>query len=113
MWPSERIEHSRWRWAGLESAQQMEPAVFKALYSSEKPKPEDKNLIFFCRMGRRGLQAMQLTWNPGYKRAQNYEGAYREWFQKEGWVEDGLLNVASSQPMAALTKSDEGADLLG
>ena len=66
----------------------MEPAAFKALYSFERPKPEDENLIFFCRMGRRGLQATQLAWNLGYKGARNYEGAYRKWFQKEGWVED-------------------------
>ena len=88
MWPPERIEHPWWRWSGLESAQQMEPAAFKALYSFERPKPEDENLIFFCRMGRRGLQATQLAWNLGYKGARNYEGAYRKWFQKEGWVED-------------------------
>lgn len=96
----------------LESALQMEPAAFKALYSAEKPKL-DENLIFFCQIGKRGLQATQLAQRLGYKgyglgncagrwwlglhpglcpsltpiflhRARNYEGAYREWLQKEG-----------------------------
>ncbi|XP_005203624.1 thiosulfate:glutathione sulfurtransferase isoform X3 [Bos indicus x Bos taurus] len=67
----------------LESALQMEPAAFKALYSTEKPKLEE-NLIFFCQMGKRGLQATQLAQRLGYKEARNYEGAYREWLQKEG-----------------------------
>ncbi|XP_020744977.2 thiosulfate:glutathione sulfurtransferase isoform X2 [Odocoileus virginianus] len=67
----------------LESALQMEPAAFKALYSAEKPKLEE-NLIFFCQMGKRGLQATQLAQSLGYKGARNYEGAYREWLQKEG-----------------------------
>ncbi|XP_006215800.2 thiosulfate:glutathione sulfurtransferase isoform X1 [Vicugna pacos] len=68
----------------LESALQMEPAAFKALYSAEKPKLEDENLIFFCQMGKRGLQATHLALGLGYKGARNYAGAYREWFQKEG-----------------------------
>ncbi|XP_006048563.4 thiosulfate:glutathione sulfurtransferase isoform X3 [Bubalus bubalis] len=67
----------------LESALQMEPAAFKALYFAEKPKLEE-NLIFFCQMGKRGLQATQLAQRLGYKEARNYEGAYREWLQKEG-----------------------------
>ncbi|KAM7246898.1 hypothetical protein CapIbe_003196 [Capra ibex] len=67
----------------LESALQMEPAAFKALYSAEKPKLEE-NLIFFCQIGKRGLQATQLAQRLGYKGARNYEGAYREWLQKEG-----------------------------
>ncbi|XP_057584648.1 thiosulfate:glutathione sulfurtransferase isoform X1 [Hippopotamus amphibius kiboko] len=68
----------------LQSALQMEPAAFKALYSAEKPKLEDENLIFFCQKGKRGLQATQLARGLGYKGARNYEGAYSEWFQKEG-----------------------------
>ena len=44
----------------------MEPAAFKALYSAEKPKLEE-NLIFFCQMGKRGLQATQLAQSLGYK----------------------------------------------
>lgn len=50
----------------LESALQMEPAAFQALYSAEKPKLQDENLIFFCQMGRRGLQATQLAQGLGY-----------------------------------------------
>ncbi|XP_040308356.1 thiosulfate:glutathione sulfurtransferase isoform X1 [Herpailurus yagouaroundi] len=68
----------------LESALQMEPAAFQALYSAEKPKRDDENLIFFCHMGKRGLQATQLAQGLGYTGARNYAGAYREWFQKEG-----------------------------
>lgn len=91
----------------------MEPAAFQALYSAEKPKLEDDNLIFFCQIGKRGLQATQLAQRLGYRgygeggcwwgatgdrlcpacpaltrsclhRARNYAGAYREWFQKGG-----------------------------
>ncbi|XP_023103653.1 thiosulfate:glutathione sulfurtransferase isoform X2 [Felis catus] len=68
----------------LESALQMEPAAFQALYSAEKPKRDDENLIFFCQMGKRGLRATQLAQGLGYTGARNYAGAYREWFQKEG-----------------------------
>ncbi|XP_004407944.1 PREDICTED: thiosulfate sulfurtransferase/rhodanese-like domain-containing protein 1 isoform X2 [Odobenus rosmarus divergens] len=68
----------------LESALQMEPAAFQALYSAEKPKLEEENLIFFCQMGRRGLQATQLAQGLGYTGARNFAGAYREWSQKEG-----------------------------
>uniref|UniRef100_A0A8C0HVD8 Thiosulfate sulfurtransferase like domain containing 1 n=1 Tax=Balaenoptera musculus TaxID=9771 RepID=A0A8C0HVD8_BALMU len=67
----------------LETALQMEPAAFKALYSTEKPKLEDENLIFFCQRGKRGFQATQLALGLGYKGARNYKGAYSEWFQKE------------------------------
>lgn len=51
----------------LETALKMEPAAFKALYSTEKPKLEDENLIFFCQKGRRGFQATQLARGLGYK----------------------------------------------
>ncbi|XP_062963087.1 thiosulfate:glutathione sulfurtransferase isoform X2 [Cynocephalus volans] len=68
----------------LESALQMEPAAFKALYSAEKPELEDENLVFFCQMGKRGFQATQLAQGLGYTGARNYTGAYREWFEKEG-----------------------------
>ncbi|XP_077012764.1 thiosulfate:glutathione sulfurtransferase [Tamandua tetradactyla] len=68
----------------LESALQMEPAAFQALYSAEKPKLEDENLVFFCQMGKRGFQAMQLARGLGYAGACNYAGAYREWLEKEG-----------------------------
>lgn len=51
----------------LETALRMEPAAFKALYSTEKPKLEDENLIFFCQKGRRGFQATQLARGLGYK----------------------------------------------
>uniref|UniRef100_A0A5F5PU45 Thiosulfate sulfurtransferase like domain containing 1 n=2 Tax=Equus TaxID=9789 RepID=A0A5F5PU45_HORSE len=68
----------------LESALQMEPAAFQALYSTQKPKLEDENLIFFCQMGKRGLQATQLAQGLGYTGARNYTGAYREWLQQEG-----------------------------
>ncbi|XP_004443760.1 PREDICTED: thiosulfate sulfurtransferase/rhodanese-like domain-containing protein 1 isoform X1 [Ceratotherium simum simum] len=68
----------------LESALQMEPAAFQALYSTEKPKLEDENLIFFCHLGKRGLQATQLAQGLGYTGARNYAGAYREWLQQEG-----------------------------
>ncbi|XP_063483211.1 thiosulfate:glutathione sulfurtransferase isoform X2 [Symphalangus syndactylus] len=67
----------------LESALQMEPAAFQALYSAEKPKLEDEHLVFFCQMGKRGLQATQLARSLGYTGARNYAGAYREWLEKE------------------------------
>ncbi|XP_029791642.1 thiosulfate:glutathione sulfurtransferase isoform X1 [Suricata suricatta] len=68
----------------LESALQMEPAAFQALYSAEKPKREDENLIFFCQVGKRGSQATQLARGLGYTGARNYAGAYREWLEKDG-----------------------------
>ncbi|ERE72627.1 ataxin-7-like protein 1 [Cricetulus griseus] len=50
----------------LEVALTMDPAAFQALYSAEKPKLEDKNLIFFCQLGKRGFQATQLAQSLGY-----------------------------------------------
>ncbi|CAN0499809.1 unnamed protein product [Rangifer tarandus platyrhynchus] len=73
MWPLEPMEHPQWRRSELESDLQIEPAAFKALFSSEKPKPEDENLIFFCQMGKRGLQATQVAQSLGYEGARNYE----------------------------------------
>ncbi|XP_017370566.1 thiosulfate:glutathione sulfurtransferase isoform X1 [Cebus imitator] len=67
----------------LESALQMEPAAFQALNSAEKPKLEDEHLIFFCQMGKRGLQATQLARDLGYTGACHYAGAYREWLEKD------------------------------
>ncbi|XP_031198320.1 thiosulfate:glutathione sulfurtransferase [Mastomys coucha] len=68
----------------LEIALNMDPAAFQTLYCAEKPKLEDKNLIFFCQLGRRGLQATQLAQGLGYTGARNYAGAYKEWLEKEG-----------------------------
>ncbi|XP_004640035.1 thiosulfate:glutathione sulfurtransferase isoform X1 [Octodon degus] len=68
----------------LESALQMEPAAFQAVYCAEKPKLDDENLVFFCQMGRRGLQATQLAQSLGYTGARNYAGAYQEWMEKAG-----------------------------
>nr|XP_004671233.2 thiosulfate:glutathione sulfurtransferase isoform X2 [Jaculus jaculus] len=68
--------------AELESALKMEPAAFQALYSAEKPKREDQNLIFFCQVGRRGHQATQIAHNLGYTGARNYAGAYKEWVER-------------------------------
>lgn len=62
----------------------MDPAAFQTSYCAEKPKLEDKNLIFFCQMGRRGLQATQLAQGLGYTGARNYAGAYKEWLEKKG-----------------------------
>lgn len=50
----------------LETALTMDPAAFQALYSAEKPKLEDKNLVFFCQLGRRGSQATALAQGLGY-----------------------------------------------
>lgn len=64
----------------------MEPAAFKALYSAEKPKLEEENLIFFCQMGRRGLQATQLAQGLGY--TGYWEGVGASWTG----TGDGLLD---------------------
>uniref|UniRef100_A0A8C0XG21 Rhodanese domain-containing protein n=1 Tax=Castor canadensis TaxID=51338 RepID=A0A8C0XG21_CASCN len=62
----------------------MDPDAFQALYSAEKPKLEDENLVFFCQLGKRGFQAMQLALGLGNTGARNYAGAYKEWLEKEG-----------------------------
>nr|XP_020029938.1 thiosulfate sulfurtransferase/rhodanese-like domain-containing protein 1 [Castor canadensis] len=68
----------------LESALKMDPDAFQTLYSAEKPKLEDENLVFFCQLGKRGFQATQLALGLGYTGARNYAGAYKEWLEKEG-----------------------------
>ncbi|KAM4860840.1 thiosulfate:glutathione sulfurtransferase [Thomomys bottae] len=65
----------------LETALKMDPATFQSLYSEEKPKLEDENLVFFCQMGKRGFQATQLARDLGYTGARNYAGAYKEWLE--------------------------------
>ncbi|XP_012886008.1 PREDICTED: thiosulfate sulfurtransferase/rhodanese-like domain-containing protein 1 isoform X1 [Dipodomys ordii] len=67
----------------LESALRMDPATFQALFSEEKPRLEDENLVFFCQMGKRGFQATQLARALGYTGARNYSGAYKEWSEKD------------------------------
>lgn len=66
----------------------MEPAAFKALYSAEKPKLEEENLIFFCQMGKRGLQATQLAQGLGYKGYGDNVDCYRgsDWGLPPGHV---------------------------
>ncbi|XP_007537491.2 thiosulfate:glutathione sulfurtransferase isoform X1 [Erinaceus europaeus] len=68
----------------LEGALQMEPAAFRAAYFAEKPARDEKHLVFFCQIGKRGSQATQLAQDLGYTGAHNYSGAYREWLQNEG-----------------------------
>lgn len=75
----------------------MDPAAFQTLYCAEKPKLEDKNLIFFCQMGRRGLQATQLAQGLGYTGARNYAGAYKEWLTS-GCAAAAILSFASLRP---------------
>ncbi|XP_045154449.1 thiosulfate:glutathione sulfurtransferase [Echinops telfairi] len=68
----------------LQRALQMEPTAFQALYSAQKPRLDEENLVFFCQMGKRGQQATQLARALGYTGARHYAGAYREWLQKMG-----------------------------
>ncbi|XP_011812992.1 PREDICTED: thiosulfate sulfurtransferase/rhodanese-like domain-containing protein 1 isoform X3 [Colobus angolensis palliatus] len=86
--PRGRAGAALWRRAvavrTMAGVSELEPAAFQALYSAEKPKLEDEHLAFFCQMGKRGLQAMQVAGSLGYTGARNYAGAYREWLEKEG-----------------------------
>ncbi|XP_075704023.1 thiosulfate:glutathione sulfurtransferase-like [Rhinoderma darwinii] len=68
----------------IEDALKMDPDAFKQKYTVEKPKLDDKNLVFHCQMGRRGQRATEIAHSLGYKHAQNYLGGYKEWSEKEG-----------------------------
>ncbi|KAM5124900.1 thiosulfate:glutathione sulfurtransferase-like [Mantella aurantiaca] len=68
----------------VEAALQMDPDAFKQKYNVEKPKLDDDNVIFHCQLGRRGQRATDIAIAMGYKKAQNYPGAYKEWAEKEG-----------------------------
>lgn len=86
----------------LEMALNMDPAAFQAVYCAEKPKPEDKNLIFFCQMGKRGLQATQLAQGLGYT---GYD-KQKAW---PGWVLTG--DVCWTGPSFNIAFSPQGSEL--
>ncbi|XP_065276413.1 thiosulfate:glutathione sulfurtransferase isoform X2 [Emys orbicularis] len=68
----------------VEEALKMDPETFKMKYGVDKPRMDDKNLIFHCQMGRRGAQATEIAMTLGYAKARNYAGGYKEWSEKEG-----------------------------
>ncbi|XP_068107641.1 thiosulfate:glutathione sulfurtransferase-like [Hyperolius riggenbachi] len=68
----------------VEKALNLDPAAFKQKYNVDKPKLDDDNVIFHCHLGRRGQRATDIATSLGYKHARNYQGAYKEWAEKEG-----------------------------
>lgn len=56
----------------------MSPSLFLSKYNSEKPLPSDR-LIFYCRSGQRGNQAVYLASQNGFKEACNLAGGYRNY----------------------------------
>ncbi|XP_070693178.1 thiosulfate:glutathione sulfurtransferase [Pempheris klunzingeri] len=68
----------------VEAALAMEPEEFKAKYGVTKPLLDASELVFHCQVGKRGGIATDKACKVGYVNARNYQGAYREWSQREG-----------------------------
>ncbi|XP_033830317.1 thiosulfate:glutathione sulfurtransferase [Periophthalmus magnuspinnatus] len=68
----------------VEAALSMSPEEFKAKYGVTKPQTDATELVFHCKMGRRGDVATKKAHEMGYINARNYPGPYKEWSEKEG-----------------------------
>ncbi|XP_030594410.1 thiosulfate:glutathione sulfurtransferase-like [Archocentrus centrarchus] len=68
----------------VEAALTMNPDEFKAKYGVTKPQLDAPELVFLCRVGRRGGIATAKAHQLGYVNARNYTGGYTEWSKKEG-----------------------------
>ncbi|XP_060085448.1 thiosulfate:glutathione sulfurtransferase-like isoform X2 [Ylistrum balloti] len=66
----------------LESALNMAPHTFKALYGCDKPDLLDDNIVFACYAGIRSLKAMSIAHEIGYLKARQYTGGFKEWLEK-------------------------------
>ncbi|XP_055385787.1 rhodanese domain-containing protein CG4456-like isoform X3 [Condylostylus longicornis] len=56
--------------------------TFKDLYGIEKPSKE-KNIIFYCMIGKRSHKASEIALKLGYKNVKNYLGSWSEWVEHE------------------------------
>ncbi|XP_053134848.1 thiosulfate:glutathione sulfurtransferase [Hemicordylus capensis] len=70
--------------AEVEEVFKMDPETFKRKYGVEKPPLDERNLVFYCQIGKRGARATEIATTLGYAGARNYAGGYREWSEKEG-----------------------------
>ena len=52
----------------VETAFAMDDASFRAKYGVEKPQTTDKNFVFACKTGRRGLMACEIVEKFGYRK---------------------------------------------
>lgn len=52
----------------IEKAFTMSDADFQAKYGVPKPKPDDDNLVFSCKLGLRGLSACEKVRKLGYEK---------------------------------------------
>ncbi|KAM3174832.1 hypothetical protein ACTXT7_009716 [Hymenolepis weldensis] len=83
--PNELVEDGKFPGAvnipldDIEKAFTMVDADFQAKYGVPKPKPNDDNLVFSCKLGKRGLIACEKVQKLGYEKPLNLEGGFMEW----------------------------------
>ncbi|KPJ08854.1 Uncharacterized protein C4H3.07c [Papilio machaon] len=54
---------------------------FEQMYGQKKPS-EDKEIIFYCMIGKRSGMAQQNAISIGYKNTKNYLGSWTDWASK-------------------------------
>ncbi|XP_020817946.1 heat shock protein 67B2-like [Drosophila serrata] len=61
-------------------------SIFECKYGRKKPQP-DTEIIFYCRSGKRSLQAAETAVALGFRKVKSYEGSWLDWAKKEGLPE--------------------------
>ncbi|CAH1781029.1 unnamed protein product [Owenia fusiformis] len=67
----------------VKAALEAPPSEFKDAFGVDKPHPNDDNIVFQCKSGRRSFFAMSVAHELGFKKARNYIGGYDEWTERE------------------------------
>jgi len=62
------------------------PEEFKIRFGFEKPS-EDKEVVFYCKLGRRSKYAAGLAEQGGWDRVGEYGGSWKDWIEKGGKVQ--------------------------
>ncbi|KZT51063.1 Rhodanese-like protein [Calocera cornea HHB12733] len=66
----------------LKDALRLSPAAFRARYGFEMPEKQ-KQIIFYCRSGKRSLTACDLAVRAGWQGVRNYDGSWLDWVRRE------------------------------
>ncbi|KZO99726.1 Rhodanese-like protein, partial [Calocera viscosa TUFC12733] len=72
------------RWSGkAERAQAQAQQAQAAQQETEQEGEKGKEIIFFCRSGKRSLTACDLAVKAGWKGVKNYDGSWLDWTARE------------------------------
>ncbi|KZW01958.1 Rhodanese-like protein [Exidia glandulosa HHB12029] len=69
--------------SGFAQSIKLDEAEFKEKHGFNKP-ALDKEVIFYCRSGKRSASASDIARRNGYKNVLNYEGSWLDWTARQG-----------------------------